>query len=95
MKMIDPVVDFIYRRFSIDCNWTTGNCYYFALILHDRFKTGTIFYDVINGHFIYFYNGKYYDWTGDINPDGKLVEWNKFDEYDSTLKQRIIKDCLL
>ena len=61
-------IDFINRRFKEDCNWINGNCYYFALILRDRFPGGIIYYDVINGHFIYQYNGNYYDWTGIIYP---------------------------
>lgn len=61
---MDPVKEFIDRRFKADCNWLNGNCYYFALILSDRFPGGTIYYDVIYGHFIYLYEGKYYDWSG-------------------------------
>ena len=65
---MNEVLEFIKRRFSVDCNWTTGNCYYFAIILKDCFSSGKIFYDVINGHFIFFYDGKYYD------PEFGLVE---------------------
>lgn len=89
------VIDFINRRFKEDCNWINGNYYYFALILRDRFPGGIIYYDVINGHFIYQYNGNYYDWTGIIYPQGYLVNWDEFDKYDNNQKQRIIKDCLM
>ena len=59
------------------------NCYYFSLILKDRFIEGIVFYEVVLCHFIFYYEGKYYDWTGEINPRvEKLVEWDKFDEYD-------------
>lgn len=92
---MNEVLEFIKRRFPVDCNWTTGNCYYFSIILKDCFSSGKIFYDVINGHFIFLYDGKYYDWTGEIKPNGYLVEWDKFEEYDSLQKQRIIHDCLL
>ena len=92
---MNEILEFIKRRFSVDCNWITGNCYYFAIILLSRFPEGAVYYDVINGHFIFKYDDHYYDWTGIIEPDGYLVEWNKFDEYDSLLKQRIIRDCLL
>lgn len=44
---MDPVKEFIDRRFKADCNWLNGNCYYFALILSDRFPGGTVYYDVI------------------------------------------------
>ena len=52
-------------------------------------------YDVHNGHFIFFYNGKYYDWSGEIKPDGYLVEWENFDDYDPLQKQVIIRDCIM
>ncbi len=88
------VIEFIKRRFSIDCNWRNGNCYYFALILRDRFPGGKIFYDVILGHFLYFYKGNYYDWSGIVKANGVLIEWDKFDLYDTNQKKRIIEDCL-
>jgi len=90
----DEVLEFIHRRFPWELIWDYENCYYFALILKDRFPGGEIFYDVINGHFSYKYKGKHYDHTGVINPDGYLVNWEKFDDYDSIQKKRIIRDCI-
>lgn len=92
---MDNIIEFINKRFKKDCDWLNGNCYYFSIILKNRFPDGKIFYDVINGHFIFLYNGHYYDWTGCIKPDGYLVEWDKFDEYDSLQKKIIIRDCLM
>lgn len=92
---MDNIIEFINRRFKKDCNWLDGNCYYFSIILKDRFPSGKILYDVINGHFIFLYNNQYYDWTGCIQPDGYLVEWDKFDEYDSLQKKIIVRDCLM
>lgn len=92
---MDEVLDFINRRFNQDCNWISGNCYYFAIILKDRFHDGNIYYDVINGHFIFEYQNNYYDWTGNIKPDGCLILWDKFEEYDSLQRQRVIIDCLM
>ena len=92
---MNEIENFIKRRFPVDCKWLSGNCYYFSLILKDRFKSGKVLYDVINGHFIFLYDGKYYDWSGCIEPDGYLVEWEKFDEYDSLQRQVIVRDCLL
>ena len=92
---MDEILEFINRRFSNDCNWTNGNCFYFSIILKSRFPQGTIFYDVINGHFIFKYQNSYYDWTGKIELDGYLVEWDKFDTYDCLQKQTIIRDCII
>ena len=92
--MKDEVLEFIQRRFKNDCNWTTGNCYYFAAILKDRFPKGKIYYDVIYGHFVFQFENQYYDWDGIVIFDGYLVEWENFEEYDCLLKQRIIRDCI-
>lgn len=91
----DPVEAFIKRRFPAESNWKNENCYYFALILKDRFPGGYICYDVVNGHFSYYYDGHYYDHRGRFNPDGFIVKWDAFDEYDSIQKVRIVRDCLM
>lgn len=93
--MEDKVLEFINRRFSIDCNWTSGNCYYFAKILQTRFPQGKIFYDVIDGHFLFEYEDNLYDYNGkEENNNRFLVDWDKFEEYDSLQKKRIIEDCI-
>lgn len=91
----NEVLEFIQRRFKTDCKWTDGNCYYFAIILKDRFPEGKIFYDVIWKHFIFQYQNQFYDWTGIKNPDTYLVEWDKFDEYDSSERKRVVRDCIM
>lgn len=89
------VVDFIKRRFSsTSAKWTCGNCYYFAVILKDRFD-GKIYYDVIEGHFVTKIKDIYFDYNGIVDlKNRKLIEWEKFDEYDSLQKERIIRDCI-
>lgn len=66
--MEDSVLEFIKRRFPNDLssNWLTGNCYYFAVILRERFltKSPTIYYDVIHGHFLTLIGDKLYDASG-------------------------------
>ena len=104
--MQDKVLEFIRRRFKDNCKWIDGNCYYFAVILKDRFPEGKIHYDVINGHFVFGYEHfgyqhksrgwSFYDWKGFVDPNScVLVEWDKFDMYDSLEKERIIRDCIL
>lgn len=68
MEQTDKVIDFIRKHFpnadSSDANWLKGNCYYFALILHDRFLSSEIYYDVIHGHFVTLINNCLYDASG-------------------------------
>lgn len=94
--------DFIKRRFPNNCHWTTGNCYWFAVILSHycylKKIRHTIVYDVINGHFmIYNYeDGMFYDFEGaHPNSQGYEVIWNKFEEYDALQYDRIVEDCIL
>ena len=93
---MNNIIEFIKRRFPNDSNWLNGNCFYFAIILKSHFPEGVIFYDVVIGHFVFMYENIYYDWSGKIEPDlSHLVEWDKFDEYDSLQKERIIEGCVL
>lgn len=95
------VADFC-SRFN-DCDWTSGNCYYFAVILKDRFN-GEIYYDVIRGHFVckildkffFDYNGLYQVDYNHKNQDKgtKLIKWDDFHIYDYEQKWRIQRDCI-
>ena len=94
-KIIDNVIDFIKKRFKIDCDWTTGNCFYFAKILESRFPGGSIYYDVIDGHFIYCYKSNFYDYNGIVEMNGrKLIAWNRFKDYDINVYNRVLRDCV-
>ena len=84
---MEDIFDFIQRRFPKDSNWTDGNCYYFALILSDRFN-GTMYYDVIFGHFVTKIGDNFYDYCGLVNLE------NKFEEYDKSQYNQIVKDVL-
>lgn len=98
---MDEILEFIKRRFATVNNcWLNGNCYYFAVMLKARFPEGKIFYDVVDSHFVFQYQNYYYDWLGWIpyyneTNQHHLVSWDDFDEYDSLLKQRIIRDCIM
>ena len=62
--MREQVLEFIYRRFPDDCHWTDGNCYYFACILKARFEEGEIWYDAVDGHFVFKLEDLFFDWNG-------------------------------
>jgi len=92
------VLEFIHRRFKNDCDWTTGNCYYFAVILKSRFPEGDIVYDTVRGHFMFMICGRYFDYFGVVNIESdcdKIIPWSSFDSYDKYQKDIIRRDCIL
>ena len=93
---MNQVIDFIMRRFPNDSCWLTGNCYYFALILHDRFPDSEIYYDEIDGHFLTKIGDAYYDWRGEyIHVNEKaLVKWDDYEKKDPIHYYRIKRDVL-
>lgn len=89
------VEEFIKRRFPTDCNWTTGNCYYFAVILKDRFN-GTLYYDPIEGHFLCKIDSDYYDYTGKVNVDSSRIYcWEYLKYFDNLYYEHIVRDCCM
>ena len=96
------VLDFIERRFKTDCNWKTGNCYYFAIILSERFRKydPVIYYDTADGHFITKINGIFYDWSGalafsDEYVSKYIMKWSDLCNEDPIWSDRIIRDVIL
>lgn len=92
---MNEVLEFIKRRFSKDCNWINGNCYYFSIILKERFPNGRIIYDPIIGHFMYLIGNKCYDALGSHKIPDTYYDWNKLKEEDISLYNRIKRDCIL
>ena len=75
-----------------------GDCYYFSVILKERFKDrATIKYLIIDNHFVTEIDGKMYDVRGDITDEidsNQLIDWNDMKDYDELLYSRIIRDCI-
>lgn len=95
--MKDRVVDFIERRFQQDCNWCTGNCYFFAVILKAAFPDGEIAYLPTYNHFVFMYNEQIYDWTGNVTDkyltEEQLFYWEDYIVYEPLDARRVIRDC--
>lgn len=89
------ILEFIKKRFPVDNNWSQGNCFYFALILKNRFN-GDMYYDVIQGHFITKIDDKFYDYDGVFSEEEKptFIKWDEFQLYDNKQFERIIRDCI-
>ena len=54
--------------YSVEYNGTIKKFRSFALILKNRFSMGDIYYDVIDGHFVFKCGDNYFDWIGIIEP---------------------------
>lgn len=93
--MKDEVLDFIQRRFIKDNNWLDGNCLWFSIILEKRFPGGDIYYLPDVGHFVYEYNLKIYDWTGEVNYQGNKIKFSEIKEQDFSWYSRLMRDCFL
>lgn len=98
---MDKIEEFINRRFQSNCDWLEGNCYYFARILKMRFK-GEIWYDLVEGHFLFRNFDKFYDWSGlreeyDFDkPETveNLVKWADYKRVDPVHYERIVRDVI-
>lgn len=77
--------------------FTESCCYYFAVILSDRFL-GNIVYNDIDNHFAFERLGAIYDITGKItNPNEyiKYKKWASYMEDEPANAKRVRKDCII
>lgn len=72
--------------------FTEGCCYWFAFILHTRFK-GVIMYNDIDNHFACKIGNTIYDING-INTDS-FVEWDNYRKTEPLNADRVIRDCII
>lgn len=76
-----------------------GNCYYFAIILQERFNyCGIIMYIPIYNHFCYKIFGNMYDITGKIEKEEyiNLAEpWSLYKNKDIKEETSLIVDCIM
>lgn len=92
--MKDMILEFIKRRFDIDCHWTDGNCYYFAVILKERFPEVNIFYMPIRGHFVVRDSeGNYYDFNGLVDMDEEPLSLDYLENEEPMWYSRLMADC--
>ena len=93
--MEEIVLDFIHRRFTTDCNWTNGNCYWFAIILKERFNL-KIYYLPVPGHFVAGDGEEFYDFNGryDIEDNTPIIQFEELKVTDISHYQRLIENCV-
>ena len=84
-----------YGKSVVDC-FTTGNCYWFAQILNERFGV-RIMYNPVEGHFACNLNGEHlYDITGRIDTimTGPWEDFYGLSVKDPTHFDRIYANCV-
>lgn len=78
----------IYNTFMFGC------CYWFAVILKERFQ-GEIYYLPIDNHFITKINNEFYDISGKIEPIEQPILWTEFQKLEPKEALRIEYYCIL
>jgi len=75
--------------------FTQGNCYHFAIILHNIFRFTEIVHDNIDNHFMVRYEGIYYDITGIVEGvvDDKISTITELENEDPLYFSRLMRDC--
>jgi hypothetical protein len=82
------------KKEIINC-FTKGNCYHFALILKNLYPYGQIMYSP--DHFVFEFNGRYYDIRGDVTDMICLDYFQQFDGLKTTDHKhysRVVRDCI-
>ena len=80
---------------TVDYVFTSGCCYWFALILNTRFPDSKIMYEPVLNHFVTEIDGRLYDVTGDVTSKyTNIVEWDTYALDDDLYRNRIIRDCI-
>ncbi len=79
---IDPVDTSIFHPLI------NGYCLHFAILLHHFFPEGQIFFSSKDQHYIFYLNGRYYDYRGE------LIQTKDFLIINSTDDMTLIKDLL-
>ena len=84
-------------------NFTSGNCYWFALILYERFVHNVLYseieimYNQIDGHFACRIKDNIYDITGKIDSKeyNNYGSWMQLQYTDPSLWRRVYFDCVI
>ena len=90
------IIDFITRRFGdTDANWFDGNCYYFSVILCDRFPELKIYYEPVIGHFVAGDGKVFYDAAGVYYTEYRPILFSEIQKNDPIWAKRIKRDCII
>lgn len=87
-------IEFFKRKYPLEITDTflNGFCYYFAIMLKERFG-GCIFYNPDIVHFSVLIDGYLYDITGIINAEN--ATWYEWEGYKQSEDTSVIQDCCI
>lgn len=79
-----------------DC-FLYGNCWYFSLILMNRFESlnPEVYYDPVMNHFVTKIEDKFYDISGEVSNNNKYESWVEFKKKEPNIVKQIENDCIL
>lgn len=94
---VNQFIDRFHLSDNITEVFTSGCCYWFAVILSERFKDvwAKLMYDEVNNHFGTMIYDRVYDITGDVTDKYNWVTWDSFYDADMTHASRILRDCAM
>lgn len=96
MSRRSEILHFIKQFKDAQSTFLYGCCYWFTVILSQRFG-GTTMYLPVENHYIQEIDGCLYDVSGDVTEkykEEKIMKWSDMEQYDSALYKRLIRDCV-
>ena len=98
--MTNKIIKFIYefkQRYpkELEDTFYNGYCYYFAVMLTERFG-GTIYFNEELCHFGAYISDRLYDINGEISDvDYSWWEWNEYKQFYPSIAKEVTKSCII
>ena len=95
----NTILRFIAHFKGSEDTFLNGCCYWFSVILYDRFfseRVVEIYYEPVEGHFITKIDNRYYDVRGDVTElyRGKpMYNMYEMHQNDVRMYERLMRDC--
>lgn len=87
------VLCFISHFAAARMTFLEGCCYWFAVILRERFGA-QIYYDPVDNHFVGKIGEQFYDVTGRLSDNGRFIRWDTYKNTDMAHYKRLVRDCI-
>lgn len=96
--MGDRIIKFIEHFRGSEYTFLYGCCYWFAVILAERFREDcpAIMYEPVRGHFVTRIGDRYYDVRGDVTEMyqyKQMYDMDRLRDSDSSYYRHLMRDC--